>query len=225
VCIDFDLQSGGLHTIFGLESKDIQCTVLDLLTTLNPLDVGQALLDLSGTLSFPNENSRLWLLAAVTEAEKLRDVLEAGRDLTMLFSHLISEIIDTFNPHFILVDSPSGFAQLASAPILKADRLICVLRPNRQNVEGIRNLLDILNTLSIHPLPLLVLSQVPDTPEAAVIIKKLRGEIGIGRDFNVILPFIPELGLEESAIIRSIKDTHLVNYYLPVVKWLEETRL
>jgi MinD-like ATPase involved in chromosome partitioning or flagellar assembly len=223
VCIDFDLQSGGLHTIFGLVSKDIQHTVLDILTTLSPLDVGQAMLDLSEGLSFRNKGGRLWLLATVTEAEKLREVLDSGRDLTMLFSHLISEIIDTFNPHFILVDSQSGFAQLASAPILNADRLICVLRPNRQNVEGIRNLLDILNTLSIQPEPFLVLSQVPATSEATVTINKLRGEIGSGRDFNVILPFIPELSLEENDIIRSIKQPHLANYYQPVVDWLEGT--
>jgi MinD-like ATPase involved in chromosome partitioning or flagellar assembly len=225
VCIDFDLQSGGLHTNFGLESKHIQHTVLDLLTTLSPFDVGQAMLDLSEELSFHNEGSRLWLLAAVTEAEKLRNVFEGGRDLTILFNHIISEIIDTFNPHFILVDSQSGFAQLASAPILRADRLVCVLRPNRQNVEGIRNLLDILNTLSIQPKTFLALSQVPGTSEVTVLINKLRSALGTSRDFNVIIPFIPELSLEENVIIRSVKQPHLANYYQPIVNWLEGTML
>ena len=185
ICVDFDLQSGGLHTILGLESKDIAHTVLDLLSSLSPLDAGLAMIDLADQPAFHNESGKIWLVPAVTEAGKIKDILEAGRDLTMLLGHVLAEITNLVDPHFILIDSRSGFAELASGPLLNANRLVCVLRPTRQHVEGINNLLSILNTLSSRPKPFIVLAQVPDTAVTAETIDKLRCLLGEQRDFNL----------------------------------------
>jgi MinD-like ATPase involved in chromosome partitioning or flagellar assembly len=220
-CVDFDLQSGGLHTIFGLESKDIAHTILDLLSSLSPLDVQSALIELTGQLPFQNREGKLWLLPAVTESEKIKDILESGRDLTMLLGHILSEIADISESNFILVDSRSGFAELASGPILNADRLICVLRPNRQNAEGINNLLSILSTLGTRPTPFLALSQVPAAAGTVDTVQKLRSLMGDERDFDIALPYLPELSLEENVLVLLEQSPQSINVYEPVVNWLE----
>lgn len=221
VCVDFDLQAGGLHTIFGLESKDIPHTVLDLLSALSPPNAGLAMIDLTGRLPFHSEGGKLWLLPAVTEAGKLKDILESARDLTMLLGHILSEVTDLTEPHFILVDSQSGFAELASGPILNADRLICVLRPNRQNVEGISNLLSILNTLGSPPTPFIALSQVPDVADAGGTVQRLRGILGERRGFDISLPYLPELSMEENVLVLLEESPEGVYIHEPVADWLE----
>jgi MinD-like ATPase involved in chromosome partitioning or flagellar assembly len=69
VCIDFDLEAGGLHTIFGVDATQVPCTVLDLLTAIRPPDISFAMLNLSNRLNRGAEGE-LWLLPAVSETDK-----------------------------------------------------------------------------------------------------------------------------------------------------------
>jgi MinD-like ATPase involved in chromosome partitioning or flagellar assembly len=220
-CVDFDLQAGGLHSNFGLESKDISHTILDLLLPLSTLDVESAIIDLTDRLPFHNRGGNLWLLPAVTEAEKIKDILDSGRDLTMLLGHILSEITDISESNFILVDSRSGFTELASGPILNADRLICVIRPNRQNAEGINNLLSILSTLGTSPKSFLALSQVPTATGIEEIVQKLRSVFGDQRSFDIALPYLQELSVEENVLVLLERGPESINIYEPVVNWLE----
>ena len=220
-CVDFDLEAGGLHTIFGLELNDIRYTLLDLLTMINPPDVRTAMSNLTGLLPHTADGGELWLLPTVSEAEKVLEVLDGSRDLSMLLGTIINQIIDQFNPHFVLVDSRSGFAELASASILKANSLVCVLRPNRQNADGLRILLDILDTIGERPMPFLVLSQVPDVSDAVPKINKLQEMLGGGRQFNARIPYDPSLALEENVVAITAPRSSLAHSYQPIVEWLQ----
>ncbi len=221
VCVDFDLEAGGLHTIFGIESRIAgKSTLLDLLTRALDPGVEKALVDVTDLLPSPVPG-RLWLIPAVSEPEKLKEVMEAVRDIPMLLGKVINEAIEACRPHFVLVDSRSGFADLAAAPILKSNRLVCVLRPNKQNAEGLRMLLDILKA-SRNPLPIfLVLSQVPDLPRAKEKVEELQRLLGEGRRFDAQIPLVPELTLEEDVVAISFPESEIAEAYQPIVDWLE----
>lgn len=218
VCIDFDLEAGGLHTIFGIEPSSLRLTLLDLLTAIKPPNIGAAMVNLSGQLK--KTDGELWLLPTVSETDKVVKVLDPSRDLTMLLGSIIDTIVELYNPNYIFIDSRSGFAELASASILKADRLVCVLRPNRQNAEGLKMLLDILDTLPSRPDTFLVLSQVPDLPETADRLQKLRAVLGSERDFGAQIPYYPHLALEEHVAGITEPSSTLASYYKPIVDWM-----
>jgi MinD-like ATPase involved in chromosome partitioning or flagellar assembly len=220
VCIDFDLEAGGLHTIFGLESSDVKFSLLDLFTAIRTPDLSSAMLNLNNRLPSSN-GGNLWLLPTVSETDKVVKVLEPGRDVMMLLGSIIDLIVQWYNPHFIMIDSRSGFAELASAPILKADRLTCVLRPNRQNADGLRILLDILDTLPTRPDTFLVLSQVPDLPETKARIEKLQAILGPNRKFGVEIPYYPQLALEEQIMALSSPGSTIGQCYQVIADWLE----
>jgi MinD-like ATPase involved in chromosome partitioning or flagellar assembly len=222
VCIDFDLEAGGLHTIYGLEPQNIKFTLLDLLTMPESPDLGGAMVDITKLLPSPKATGKLWLIPTISEADKVLEVLEVGRDIPMLLGNLIAEIVDIYNPHYVLIDSRSGFAELASAPILRADRLVCVLRPNRQNADGLRILLDILDTFPNRPPTFLVLSQVPDIFEAEAKVNELQALLGAGRQFDTRIPYAAELALEEKVAAISFPSSTLVDGYRPIVDWLEK---
>lgn len=221
-CIDFDLEAGGLHTIFGVEKDEIQCTLLDLISSLIVPDVGRALIDLTDKLPRNVGGGGLWLLPTISETNKVLAALDSGRDLMALLGRFIDTIVDRLNPHFIFIDSRSGFAELASAPILKASELVCVLRPNRQNAEGLRLLLDILSTFPSPPQTFLVLSQVPKLPETSARLEKLRQLLGSDRSFGTVVPYEPVLALEESVATLTLPDSEVAQSYLPVASWLED---
>lgn len=225
VCIDFDLEAGGLHTIFGLESQDIRWTLLDLINMLAAPDLTSAMVDLTNKIPHVIKGGKLWLVPTISEAKKVREALEVGRDIQTLLGRIITEIEELYNPHYIFVDSRSGFADLANAPIRKADRLVCVLRPNRQNTEGLRILLDILGTLPKPPATFLVLSQVPDVPEAAARVEMLQNLLGVGRHFDSLIPYAAELALDENVAAISAPNSSLANCYQPIVEWLESKDL
>ena len=219
VCIDFDLEAGGLHTIFGIDVKELRYTLLDLLTTVAAPNLPSAVVDLTGRLPSVVEGGKLWLLPTVSEAESVRK-LEVARDLPTLLGRIIDEVMDLYRPHFILVDSRSGFADLASAAIMNADRVVCVLRPNRQNADGLRILLDILDILPVRKSTFLVLSQIPDVPEAAARLETLNAILGEERQFGTRIPYVPELALEESVAAIVAPNSTLTRCYQPVVGWL-----
>jgi MinD-like ATPase involved in chromosome partitioning or flagellar assembly len=220
VCIDFDLEAGGLHTIFGIEVKDIGHTILDLLTMIAAPDLASATLDLTARLPPSNNGGKLWLMPAVSEAVKVRK-LEMVHNMPSLFGQIIERVEDLYNPHFILVDSRSGFAELASAPLMRADKLVCVLRPNRQNADGLKLLLDILDIFPKPPMIFLVLSQIPDLPEAALRVESLQAMLGQGREFGARIPYVPELAFEENVSALTAPNSTLTRCYLPIVHWLE----
>jgi len=219
-CIDFDLEAGGLHTIFGIEAADIRYTLLDLLVAIRPPDVSAAVINVSERLHLQTEG-QLLLLPTVSETDKVKKALGSSSDLLMLLGSIIDRVIYLYNPNYILIDSRSGFAELASASILKADRLACVLRPNRQNAEGLRMLFDILEALPNSPATFLVLSQVPDLPETTARIEKLQDLIGPERKFGTLIPYSPHLALEESVAAISSPDSILAKAYAPIVDWMD----
>ena len=221
VCIDFDLEAGGLHTIFGLEASDVKYTLLDLLVAIRPPDVSSAVISVSDKLLQASVQGELWLLPTVSETDKVRRALGSSNDLMMLLGGIIDRIVYLYNPNYVLLDSRSGFAELASASILKADRLACVLRPNRQNAEGLKMLFDILEALPKCPATFLVLSQVPDLPETAARIDKLQAIIGPERIFGAQIPYSPQLALEENVVAISSPESSLAKAYIPIVDWME----
>lgn len=225
ICIDFDLEAGGLHTIFGLDSKDVKVSLLDMLTFITPPDAKPSLIDLTSKIPDTSKKGSLLLLPTISESRKVREVLDVGRDLPMLLGGIISQINDIYNPHYILVDCRSGFAELASVPILKTDKLVCVMRPNRQNVDGLRILLDILENIPEAPKTFLALSQVPIDPDIEVKVKKilakLEEQLGEERKFMAHIPYDPMLSLEEIVVAITAPQSSLAKKYIPIVDWLE----
>jgi hypothetical protein len=67
----------------------------------------------------------------------------------------------------------------------------------------------------------LVLSQIPDVPETAARLEVLQAILGSGRTFGALIPYVPELALEENVAAISAPSSTLTRCYLPIVEWLE----
>jgi MinD-like ATPase involved in chromosome partitioning or flagellar assembly len=215
LCIDFDLEAGGLHTIFGLPADRIKSTTLDLLLANG---AAAEAIDVS---SLSNLAGRLWLLPTISEIAKVNAVFNSLRDLPMRLDGIIAELEDQYAPEFVFVDSRAGFAEFAAPPLALAKRIVCVMRPNRQNTDGLRTLLDVMDTLNRTPPHIIVLSQVPDLPHAIGRISELENLMGSGRRFSVHIPFAPELALDERIAALEMPESRLTASYSLVADWVE----
>ena len=216
MCVDFDLTSGGLHNFFGLSSKDLGNTLLDLFDQLSPEDIGRVAIDVSETVGVSSKSGKVWLLPTVAEPAKLSFTFEVAQDLGASFAVILDEVDELFKPDFVLIDCSSGFSELASGPILKADYLICVLRPNKQNSEGIRMLLDILSTVGNSPKVLLVLNQVRSVEELGVI-SAIQTGLGPERSFKAVVPYIPEAADINGMTPKVVCGQELTEHMEPII--------
>jgi MinD-like ATPase involved in chromosome partitioning or flagellar assembly len=228
VCIDCDLEAGGLHTIFQIESTRIRFTILDVILGSRPASIERSLINLSSTVSDNALGGELWLLPAVSEVGLVRRALADQRDLTSVIREIIRQIEDRLFPQYILVDSRSGFADLAATAIQAADKLVCVLRPNRQNADGLRMLLQILSVRRSSPEAFLVLSQVPAPDDIQLTrrmiedrVHDLEALIGPSRRFDAVIPYSAALALEENVVTISDPRGFLASCYAPIADWIE----
>lgn len=228
ICIDFDIEAGGLHTIFGLSGSQIQHTLLDVLSPAAAPSPSSVLLDLTDRILPAESTGRLMLLPTVSDIARLNIVLDERRDLQMLLRSALRQLIDAHRPHYVLIDSRSGFAELASTAMQLADKLVCVLRPNRQNCDGLRLLLDIIALKSIRLPYFTVLSQVP-MPDGLRLtagdiehrLAELQEILGSDRRFGTRLPFDPILALDETLPAKRDPSTPLAVGYRMVADWIE----
>jgi len=219
VCLDFDLEAGGLHTIFNVQPK---LTLQDMLSSASCPPIGSVMIDLTEEIPEKNAAGKLWLLPSVSESHKLNAALEAGHDMSMVLSRIVESIEDHCNPHFILVDTRSGFAEIAAASLRNADSLIIALRPNRQNAEGLRFFLDIISNIRDPPETFLVVTQVPQVDDAVSRVKSLEKRLGENRKFDLLIPYDLDLAIEEKVFVISSPTSKSIKHYEKIADWLDK---
>ncbi len=158
VCLDFDLDAGGLHKIFNINEIDIKSTTLDVL-----LGERMTFVNLDKRLNITG--GHLNILPNISEPHKLSRVVaqseEGGGYIGNKFALIIESIKKdkNLNPEFILVDTRSGISEIFSRVANISNLFVLVLKPNKQNIEGTKRILESINTREATE-HLIVLSQV-----------------------------------------------------------------
>lgn len=218
--IDLDLDAGGLHTIFDVKRSEIKLNLLDLLTEPSIRDVGRATIDLTSKLARPAPNGKLLLLPTVTEANKLERISKDIQSFGPNLEAIVRQFEEEYLPHIVLIDSRSGFADFAASAVLLSDLIVCVMRPNRQNADGLRLFLDIQSTRHDSPETFLVLSQVPDSLRTERYIENLSKIFGEKHSFGARIPYDPEMALEETVVAALDPDSNRAKKYQPIAEWI-----
>jgi len=204
VCVDFDLEAGGLHSIFSV--KEVNVTSLQVL-------LGRSLLTLVdvNNIPIPNGGSIKILPTVSTEGNLVNILVETP--LTNLMNRMrqvLRQINDEFNPDFILVDSRSGINEVMQALFDVSDIVALVLKPNRQNLAGGKTILDYLSTQN-NIVPILIVSQVIREGHSELLdtfVQRLQGN-DRPRLTPCLIEFDPELLYDE---------------YLPSVRYINNDR-
>jgi MinD-like ATPase involved in chromosome partitioning or flagellar assembly len=130
--IDADIQSPGIHVLFGLAGKDIHTSLNDYLWERCELkDIVQ---DLTLKLG-ANAKGALYLMPSSIRPGEIALILREGYDTQRLIDGL-HRLIAELNLDILIMDTHPGLNEETLLSLVVAEVLVVVMRPDQQDYEG-----------------------------------------------------------------------------------------
>lgn len=192
--VDTDVQSPGIHVLFGLDQDGLDGTLNDYLW--GKREVTAAAHDVTPA-GLPG---RVWLVPASIRAHDIARVMHEGYDVALLnegFRRLVAELsLDA-----LIIDTHPGLGEETLLAIAMSNALAILLRPDQQDFEGTRVTVGVARKLRV-PNMALVVNNTPPSFD----LEEVRGRVEDAYDCGVaaVLPHTPELMELSSAGIFSL---------------------
>lgn len=159
--VDTDIQSPGIHVLFGLRGSTIGHSLNDYLwgrcsiqQTAHPV--------LSKQVS-----GQVFLVPSSIKADAIVQVLRQGYDMQLLTA-AFRELIDSLKLDTLLIDTHPGLNEETLFALAIASVLAIVLRPDQQDYEGTGVALGVARALDV-PRMRLIVNKVPSDADLASI--------------------------------------------------------
>jgi septum site-determining protein MinD len=183
--VDTDIQSPGIHTLFGLADTDglktlndylwERCQILEAATEVTPPS-------LSG-------GGHIWLVPSSLKAAEIGKVLREGYDVGLL-NDGFRDLIDDLSLDYLLIDTHPGLNEETLLSIAVSDELVILLRPDRQDFQGTAVTVDVARKLGVKRLVMVLNKVLP-----AVADRGFQAEVE--RTYNApvigVLPESPDM--------------------------------
>lgn len=156
--VDTDIQSPGIHVIFGLDEEEMTYSLNDYLwgkCTLQQTayDVTRNLKTADGTIA--SIKGSVFLVPSSLRAGEIARVLREGFDVGLL-NDGFQELIDQLQLDYLFIDTHPGLNEETLLSITISDALVVILRPDRQDYLGTAVTLEVARKLDVPKLMMLV---------------------------------------------------------------------
>ena len=202
--VDTDIQSPGIHVLFGLDENKMGKTMNDFLhdkATIREIGfpIGENTGDVDGRSKLAGKN--LWLFPSSIRGREISQILKDGVDFNKLNEGLQTTITE-FDLDYLFIDTHPGLNEETLLSIATSDILIIILRPDNQDLQGTSVTVDIARSLDVPHLMLMVNKALPKYDHA-----ELKKEIEA--QFNApvagILPLSFDMAENASSDIFSLR--------------------
>ena len=160
--IDTDIQSPGIHILFGLDEKEIRHSLNDYLW--GTCQIKEAAYDVTGRLG-GNVPGAVFVIPSSMKAGDIARVLREGYDVGVLRDGF-HDAIDTLGLDVLIIDTHPGLNEETLLSIAISDALLIVLRPDQQDYLGTSVTVEVARKLDV-PRLLLIVNKVPAVFDAA----------------------------------------------------------
>ena len=156
--VDTDIQSPGIHVLFGLDEKKMGKTLNDFLHGKCEikdvaLSIGEFATDSEGRSRLAG--THLWLIPSSIRGREISDVLRNGYDVNRLNEGL-QTLLKVLELDYLFIDTHPGLNEETLLSIAISDILILILRPDQQDFQGTAVTVDIARSLDVPNLILVV---------------------------------------------------------------------
>jgi len=184
--IDTDIQSPGIHILFGLAGDAITASLNDFLWHGRPIK--DAALDVT-----PNGDAgiagKIFLIPSSIKPGEITRVLREGYDAQRL-THGLRELVDVLNLDVLMIDTHPGLNEETLLSLVISDALLVVLRPDQQDYEGTGITVKVAQGLQV-PRMLLVVNKTPAILDPVAVQAKV--EQAYGCDVAAVMPHTDEM--------------------------------
>ena len=154
--VDTDIQSPGIHVLFGLEEENMGNSLNDYLW--GKCEIHEAAHDMTASLGM-NIKGKIFLVPSSIKAGEIAKVLREGYDVGLL-NDGFSNLIDALNLDVLMIDTHPGLNEETLLSIAISDALVIIMRPDQQDYQGTGVTVDVARKLEV-PNLLLVVNKVP----------------------------------------------------------------
>ena len=154
--IDTDIQSPGIHILFGLDEARMQHSLNDYLW--GTCDIKQTAHDVTPSLG-SDVQGRVFLIPSSMKAGDIARILREGYDVSVLRDGFL-EIVETLELDMLIIDTHPGLNEETLLSIALSDTLLIVLRPDQQDYQGTGVTVEVARKLGV-PNLLLIVNKVP----------------------------------------------------------------
>jgi MinD-like ATPase involved in chromosome partitioning or flagellar assembly len=184
--IDTDIQSPGIHILFGLEGEQITTSLNDYLW--HDLDINKAAKNVTENLGGSIEG-QLFLIPSSIKPGEITRVLREGYNARKLTQGL-RDLVDTLALDVLLIDTHPGLNEETLLSLVISDALAIVMRPDKQDYEGTGITVQVARQLKV-PNLMLVVNKTPLILDPEMV--KTKVEQTYGCEVVAVLPHSDEL--------------------------------
>lgn len=196
--VDTDIQSPGLHVLFGLDADSIGHSLNDYLW--GNCDISQTAHDVTPQLG-ANNTGKLFVIPSSIRAGEIARVLRDGYDVSMLndgFHDLIRELqLDV-----LMIDTHPGLNEETLLSIAISHVLAIILRPDQQDYQGTGVTVEVARKLGV-PRLVLVVNKVPEAFDPGEV--RQRVEATYHAEVAAVLPHSDDMMALASAGIFALR--------------------
>jgi MinD-like ATPase involved in chromosome partitioning or flagellar assembly len=181
--VDTDVQSPGIHVLFGVDQDRIDGTLNDYLW--NKRSIKDAAHDVTPA-GLPG---RVWLIPASIRPHDIARVMHEGYDVGLLNAGF-RELIQELSLDALILDTHPGLGEETLLSIAMSNALAILLRPDQQDFEGTKVTVSVARKLRV-PKMVLVVNNTPTMFD----LEEVRGRVERAYDCEVaaVLPHSTEM--------------------------------
>ncbi|MCX7593862.1 MAG: MinD/ParA family protein [Fischerella sp.] len=201
--VDTDIQSPGIHVLFGLEEDKVSYTLNDYLWGRCPIE--KAAYDVTPLLKMKQTASairgNIYLIPSSIKTGEISRILREGYDARLLndgFQYLSKRL----KLDYLFIDTHPGINEETLLSIIISNILVVILRPDRQDYQGTAVAVDVARKLDVPSIMLVINKALP-----TFNFQALRQQIVSTYGTNVagILPVCEEMFYLGSSDIFSLR--------------------
>lgn len=143
--IDSDLQSPGIHVLFGLEPNHLHHTLNNYLW--NECDLEQIIYNVTPNVIKARKGTII-IVPGSYKIDEITRIVREGYDITAL-GVVVNEIAEKWDLDYLFVDTHPGISNESIMTMGLSDILLTVMRPDSQDFQGTAVAIDISRHLNI----------------------------------------------------------------------------
>jgi MinD-like ATPase involved in chromosome partitioning or flagellar assembly len=199
--VDTDIQSPGIHVLFGMGDKTINMALNDYLW--QRCTVEEAVYDVTANVQARDEplSGRLYLIPSSLRAGEISKVLKEGYNVTLLTDGF-EALIEKLALDYLIIDTHPGVNEETLLSLAISDFMVIVLRPDQQDFQGTAVTVDVARRLKVPSLFLVV-----NMALSSYSFDALRERIAetYGCPVATVLPLAEDVARLQSAEIFSLR--------------------
>ncbi len=154
--VDTDIQSPGIHVLFGLDDQFVGHSLNDYLW--GKCKIEETAHDVTASLGSQMKGN-VFLIPSSIKVGEIARVLREGYDVGLLNDGFES-LIKNLNLDILIIDTHPGLNEETLLSIAVSDTLVLILRPDQQDYQGTSVTVEVARKLGV-PQMLLMVNKVP----------------------------------------------------------------